>query len=223
MRYQLTITIDNAGLTALYAADLAIAIVKGVLGEPRPVVWQQFQPFEENAVSWSDDYGLFATATPLQPGAVILPNATTEDAAQMGWTYSFAQGQFTGAPGGPAEGYNALNQAGRTLGFGLMQRAGVNNVPVFAPVGATPLANEMVGVFTPVEAVLVFVAPLSRPGLVLAEIPATALPVALTPARPVAALGYDDATQTFQVIGETAPETFRSPRAIAGRLASKRS
>jgi len=152
-----------------------------------------------------------------------MPNSKTDGPAQKGWTYRFAQGQFAGAPGGLPQGYNALNRAGRTLGFGLMQQAGVNNVSVFAPLCATEVANDIVGVFLPVEAVVVFVSPLASAGLVLEEIPADALAVPPTPARPVAALGYRDATRTFYPIGETAAaETFGSPHAIAGPLASAR-
>jgi len=224
VRYQLSISIDNAGLGALYAGDLAVTIVKGALGEARPIVWQQFQPFEENAVAWTDEYDLFATTTPLQPGEVIFPNSITGGAANRGWTYAFAQGQFAGAPGGPGEAYSVLNRDGRPLGFGLMQRAGANNVPVFAPVAATMLDDGVTGSFLPVDAVLVFVSPLAGgAGLVLGEIPPGALAVALTPARPIATLGYRDATRTFFQIGESAAaEAFEPARAIAARLASTR-
>jgi hypothetical protein len=224
MQYQLNITIDNPGLSAIYAAGQAITIVKSVVSNPTsqgnlPIAWISFQPLAHNTVSWIENYNIYGTTTQLNAGATIVQTSVTGVPVQTGWIYTFAQGQFTGAQGGSTSTFNMNNQQGGMFNFGLSQQAIVNNVTVMAPLSAIPVLNNESATFTPEETVSVFLSNSINNGVVLSQVASNALAVTLTSQNATANIGFNDINNTFylsasaQVSAEAFARQLRSSRA----------
>ena len=223
MQYQLNIAIDPTGLSQIYAANQAITVVKSVVASPLasgnlPIAWINFQPLEENAVTWIESYNIYATTTSLTAGATIVQTSVTGVPVQTGWTYTFQQGQFTGSQGGSASTFNMTNQQTGMFNFGLSQQAMVNNVPVMAPLNAIPVLTGESATFTPEETVSVFLSNVVNNGVVLSQVASNALVVTLTSAHPAANIGFTDSSHSFYLA--SAPPM--SSDAFARRLRSSR-
>lgn len=222
MQYQLNIAIDSTGLNQIYAASQAVTLVKSVVSNPLatgnlPIAWVSFQPFLQNAVSWVENYNIYATTTTLSAGATIVQTSVTGAPALTGWTYTFEEGQFTGAQGGPAGTYNMTNEQQGMFNFGLSQQAMVNNVPVMAPLNAIPVLNNESASFTPQENVSVFLSNVVNNGVVLSQVASNALAVTLTSQSPTANIGFSDSTNTFYLLA-AAQETSLSLARRLGRF-----
>ena len=209
MQYQLNIAIDSNGLNAIYQAGLAVTLVKSVVASPLvqgnlPIAWVEFQPFQNNLVSWIENYHAYATTTTVQSGATIFMTSQTSTPVQTGWTYSFAQGQFSAAQGGAVGVYTVHNNTpGSTFSFGLAQQASINNVTTFAPLNAQPVPFNMDATFTPQEIISIFLSSYVNNGVVISQVASNALTVTLTSQHPTASIGYNDQQNSFYLIGQS--------------------
>ena len=150
------ISIGNAGLSAIYAANLAVTLARQFAqvvdaASQTIVAWQAFAPLQQNAVTWDDHFYCFATTTPLALGQVIAMNARSELPMQIGVVYEFAQGQFGyGQKAQNAAAYViANNTPGTIYGFGLAQSAVVNNVTNACAVLRRPRSVQSGDLFHP--------------------------------------------------------------------------
>jgi hypothetical protein len=203
MQYQLDIgTIDNIGLNTIYNTGQAITLVKSVVSNPLasgnlPIAWVEFQPFANNLVSWIENYYIYATTTLLQGGATIVMTSQTSTPVQTGWTYTFANGQFSSASGGAPGVFTVQNDYNGIINFGLAQYATVNNTSVFAPLNAIPVAYNQSVTFTPQENVSIFLSAYVNNGTVISQVAGNALPVTLTSQSPAANIGFNNSNNTF--------------------------
>jgi hypothetical protein len=207
MQYQLTIEIDPEGLQRITELGQCVTLVKRILPDPPfygslPIAWLTLAaPTEISVITWTENYSVYASTTPVQPGATISMPFQTPSAAQPGFTYTLENGVFS-----PTRGigttFGAANEQGRALAFGLAQAATVNDAPTFAPLNAVPVRNSGHVSFTPIEAISIF---LSNPnyGTVLSEVPPNALIMSLSSVAPAATIGFDDAGGTFYVASMT--------------------
>lgn len=224
MQYQLNIAIDSQGLSNIYAAGQAITIVKSVVSNPLasgnlPVAWLNFQPLEQNSVTWIENYNIYATSTQLNAGATIVQTSVTGAPVQTGWTYTFAQGQFTGAQGGSTGTFNMANQQGGMFNFGLSQQAIVNNVPVMAPLNAIPVLNNESATFTPKETVSIFLSNSVNNGVVLSQVASNALAVTLTSQNATANIGFNDGKNSFYLSASTQMTSIDFARRLRSSVA----
>ena len=203
MQYQLSIDIDSKGLSAIYAAGQTVTLVKSVTSNPvasgnLPVAWLAFSPLQTNIVTWIENYSIYASTTQLQSGATIMMTSVTPSSVQPGWTYTLQNGSFTGASGGGASTFNALNQMNTyPFNFGLAQQAYVNNVQTTAPLNAVPVLYTQTASFTPIETISVFLSSYTNNGVVISQVAGNALTVQLTSQSPSATIGFNDATNQF--------------------------
>ncbi|MDF7774509.1 hypothetical protein P1X14_04565 [Sphingomonas sp. AOB5] len=199
MDYQLNITIDPVGLNMIYGANLAVVMVRSWESDPDSpltIAWQMFQPLEMNQIDWSDSYQVYATNTQPLIGAQIEMMATAP--AQLGWSYTYADGQFTGSAGGSdPQGVEITNQQDPELGLGLVQAASVNNVQVEFPTSFLRVLGGESATITPYETITIFVAPMTNSGSVIQSPPPNALMVEFSPQSPTAQIGFNDATNSF--------------------------
>jgi len=221
MQYGLNISIDSTGLSRIYSSGQAVTIVKSVVSNPvstgnLPVAWISFQPLQENAVTWVENYNIYATTTLLSAGATIVQTSVTGTPVQTGWTYTFGQGQFTGATGGSTLTFNMSNQQQGSFNFGLSQQATVNNITINAPLNAIPVLYNEGATFTPQENVSIFLSNSVNNGVVLSQVASNALSVTLTSQNPTANIAFNDANNTFYLVGQTA----MTSEAFAMRLQS---
>ncbi|WP_437962986.1 hypothetical protein WME76_48150 (plasmid) [Sorangium sp. So ce119] len=222
MQYQVIIGIDSAGLHTIYRAGQAVTVIKCVGGQvmtPKsaatslPVAWLAFQPLQSNQVMWTETYYAYATTTALQAGAVIVMNSKTGSPAQPGWTYTFAQGQFTSASASGSDStFNVVNGQSNDFSFGLAQQATVNNIATVAPVDAMPVLLGEEAYFSPSTTVLLFLSSCTQSGTVLVGSPSSALAIRLSSQSPTATVGFNDATNQFYLV-RPAPRSRLHPPA----------
>jgi len=210
--YELDLSIDAKAVSSIVQAGQAITIVKAVTSfvmtadDSRrkatqnylPVAWLQFQPFENNTVTWTETYQIYASNTVLNTGALIQQLSSAQ--VQLGWIYTFEKNIFTGSKScDPLTTYNLENEQGATFNFGLSQQATVNNSQsAFAPLNAVPVLNNQQATFSPLETVYIFLSTYCGDGVVISHVPGQALAVTLTPQTPVAKnIAFNDTTNTF--------------------------
>jgi len=159
--YQLNININAADLSAVYAAKESIVLIKSVKGE-EPYAWVSFLPFEGNAVTWSDEYSIYATSQADSSGVVI--TSFTEQAALPAQNYNFSNdGTFSQPNAVPigANSYQITNQntSVPNLSFGLLQAANVNGTVISSnPINAQFVPQNQFAIFKPTNQVTIFLA-----------------------------------------------------------------
>lgn len=219
--YGLTIAIDDKSLEKIYGTNQSVTLVKRVgssAGRGSDVAWVTFKPFEKNAVTWVENYHIYATSTLLQDGAKIDLTSRTASPVQDGWMYRFEHGKFADTPGGKAGSFHVDNQQDDNINFGLAQAATVNNMTVFAPLNAVPVNRNQTASFTPIETVSIYLSSYQDNGVVISAVAGDALAVELTSENPTAAIGFNPLNNTFFIAGKNTP--LPSPRDYAlGRLA----
>lgn len=171
--YSLTLAIDPASLNQIYQANLNV-VVGQTVGSGVDVAWLVFRPFQENQVSWNDQAGLYASATPRLPGAILSLLSATGP-VESGFSYTFGASGAFGGPGAPPVSpgqYGAVNSYEGVLGpltFGLTLSAMVNGRPQNSlPVNAVPLAAGGQIALQPSSEVYVWLDATSQPMTVLA-------------------------------------------------------
>lgn len=203
MNYEINISIDSQGLKQIYGAGQSVTLVKSIVSNPasaNTIAWLSFAPLQENQITWMVDYYIYGTTTVLQSGATITMTSQTDTPVQAGWTYSFAQGMFTGASGAGTSFNVANNTSGGNFNFGLAQQAMINNVKTIAPLNAAAVLYNQTGSFTPQEIVSIFLSSYSNNGTVITSVAGNALAVTLSSAAPAANIGFNNSTNTFYPI-----------------------
>jgi len=228
MQYQLTIDIDSTGLTNIYNAGQYVTLVKSVgstTSAANSVAWVTFEPYQTNIVTWVENYYMYATTQSLQSGATIVMTSQTSSAVQTGWTYTFEQGQFTGATGGASGSFNGENQQANGVNFGLAQQANINGSISYAPLNAVPVNFNQNVSFTPMETVSIYLSSYSNNGVVISSVAGNALAVTLTSANPNALIGFNDTNNTFYLESVSAAALSHAEvatRRIGGRGKAER-
>lgn len=161
--YSLQLLIDPQDLALLYAAGQRITLAKATHSGPPNVAWLVFDPLQSNTVQWMEEYGLYASTTSLQQGAMIAQLAQSGMPAQSGASYSFTSAaMFNGPfPGGPPGAYRVQNDMPGSIypmpTFGLIQSAQVNGVYLAGkPVSAWPVLATQALTFTPANSIYIW-------------------------------------------------------------------
>lgn len=199
--YSLEIQFDDTGLKTLELADQYVTLIKSV-GRGRPVTWVSFRPMQNNLVTWTEEYSVYASTTQIQDGARIFTQSTRP--AVGGHTYTLRGGRFgDGSPGLAATEYGVANMDPHfsicdvpMITSGLYQGAVVNGANTASPLNAVAVPYYETAVYTPVERVLIFASSYQDNGLVISAVSSLALTVDLT-TRPNQAVHYATGTNQF--------------------------
>ena len=142
---------------------MRIVLAKPVGNSSPNVAWISFDPFEGNVVTWTEEYGLYASNSQLTSGATITKISSAPFPAQDGKYYSFrSDATFYGPNTGgdvPAVGsFRVFNEMPiseyPSLLFGLMQSARVNGKAAeFRPLNANVVPSGTKATFTPLTTV----------------------------------------------------------------------
>lgn len=144
-------TVDQ--LQLLYATGTNVVVAKSINGQAN-VAWQVFMPLQNNLLSWKEEYGIYASNTDIQNGAVLNQFTNTPSDATIGSMYILQPyGAITG-PAGPGypDAYTLTNQFNgkNYVTVGLYQNANVNGSDITRnAVSATPLLMQSTAVMTP--------------------------------------------------------------------------
>lgn len=191
--FELSIQFTGGDTQKVNSDGFVVSIVKGIHNsstDPKPL-WVGFPPFENNTISWHDEYGIYASPNPLKPETVITASSILYP-AKPGFVYPFADNVF-GLPTGTAQPgvYAVNNNAGKLLTFGLLQGVTVNGKEFEAnPVTAIAVQNQEEASISPSATISVFLHRKANLGTVVitTEGPVLTLDMA---ANPVQTIHYD--------------------------------
>lgn len=201
--YELDITFDQAGLSALSAAGQSVTIVKQSSGG-KPTAWITFTPQMTNVITWTEQYSVYSSTTNAQSGAVIITSSQATAIAGSSYTLNNAGYFNTGVAGavGPTQ-YQVINNDPNLLisgtamvTAGLVQGASVNGSTVLAPICAAGVLYNQTALFTPIETIQVYTSSYSNNGIVISQVAGNALTVQYT-TNPKASITYNDQQNQF--------------------------
>lgn len=130
--YTLRTSFTQQDLQRFYATGTNIVVAKPNGGGAPNVAWIVFRPLGENSMTWTDEYGIYASNTDLVAGAILNQMSRTAYPAEPAKTYELSPaGTFVGPGSNTQPGsYTAVNAYDNLpkgyLTFGLYQRAEVN-------------------------------------------------------------------------------------------------
>lgn len=160
----LNLEIDSQSLTLIRAAQERIILAKPVGNDNPNVIWQSFDPFASQSVTWTQQFGLYASEASIVNGASIR-KISEQAIAEQAHYYTFTPGaSFTGPYTDPSVGpgqYAAENAMPHSsypqLTFGLTQAATINGTAVAGqPLNAVQVLPQRFVTFTPITTVYVW-------------------------------------------------------------------
>ena len=196
-KLNINLTRDDV-LHILHKLKQKICIIKSVNGEMGNVVWQSLSPFEENSLSWEEEYSVYATLASEEGGAEIFKASSFE--AEAGSEYVLKDDVFSDNGDGTPDTYTVRNENNSDDQlFGLFQGVSVNgNDEEFNPLNAVRVGNNQKTTFTPIEKVSVFLHDSQDNGVILTEIYSDACEVDLTK-ETEQTLVFDRSNNTFGI------------------------
>ncbi|NYZ12810.1 hypothetical protein HL658_09625 [Azospirillum sp. RWY-5-1] len=201
--YSLILNFPHAAVDAINRAGQKVVLVKSVTGGGGRTAWVTFAPFQQNVVIWSGQYGIYASTSQIETGAMIT-QCSIVDPAQTGVEYPFQHNTFQSAAVpdtwtvSPTQ-YATGNENGGALTFGLRQAASVNGTRVITgPVNAVSVLPGQHAIFQPHERICVFVESNVDNGAVVSTVSSNSTTIDLTTTTSQTAT-YNAATGTFVV------------------------
>lgn len=160
----LTLSIDPKDLPIIRGAQQRITLAKPVGSDSSPnVVWLSIDPFQRTDVEWEEQYGIYASTTKIQEGALISKLSETDFPAQDGASYTYTPGAvFAGPSGSESKGTYAVQNdmpynSYPALTFGLTQSALINQGPAQRkPISASSVLATQFSAMTPFTTVFVW-------------------------------------------------------------------
>ncbi|MBD7912204.1 MULTISPECIES: hypothetical protein [Clostridium] len=178
-KYSLKAYIDTETVSSIYESGQKIVIVKKNDGPEANIAWVTFNPFEINNVTWESEYGLYASNTQMQSGAII--NTASYKIASVKNIYPFSNGVF-GSPVVDSSlndnEYGIINKARdyEHLTFGLAQNVIANSVVYEGnPINAKSVLYNQISSFIPHEKICIFIESKFDNGAVITHIRSNSL------------------------------------------------
>ena len=204
--YSLKFSIDGQGLQQMMGMSISISrTVKASGGNNMETAWISFQPAMQSTVSWAEDYYIYASTSPAQPGAVISLASTTNSPVQSNQLYTFDQrAVFSSSSAQTGGAFEVSNQQSPSQNWtmGLAQSAHVNGaMKQLAALNAMDVPYATNASFTPTENVSIWLSSFTTDGTVIAQTSGGALAVSLNPKQTTANIGFDNSMNSFVLKG----------------------
>jgi hypothetical protein len=202
MVYTLNLSATKEQLERFYESQSYFVVAKST-GEAEPnVLWQVFRPLAHNAITWEEQYGIYASTTFINNKAKILQMSETEYPAVPGAEYTLLDSGVFGKPRGGEKGgtYVATNSytTKPMLTFGLFQSASINEEQVSGnAISAVPVLLTSTAKMTPYTTLNVWVQSEARSNTVVTEVTSPRTAVTFGGDKPEASLAYDSASGHF--------------------------
>jgi hypothetical protein len=201
--YKLNVLFSSKDVGTIFDASEKVVLLKKA-SAGTPVAWVTFQPFEQNYISWTEEYAIYASNKQIQSGATI--DKLSEVASIPKQLYTFNRGTF--AP--PVSGtdfqdgqYVTTNKMNGydTLVFGLAQEVECNgNIIPGSPINAAIVPLNQTAKFTPYETITIFLEANINNGTVVTDIISTSLDVTFGGSITEITVQYDSSIGGFKQI-----------------------
>ncbi|WP_046244120.1 hypothetical protein [Hymenobacter terrenus] len=161
MDFSLNVAFTNEQLQILYATGTNVIIAKPTQGGSPNVAWLAFKALNANTISWAEEYGIYASTSAVQNGAVLTQLSSVPVPAADNKLYSLElSGVITGPDsGGQAGSFSLLNQYANApyMTVGLYQNANVNGTDILNnAVSAAPVLLQSTASMTPFTTVYIW-------------------------------------------------------------------
>jgi hypothetical protein len=198
--YSLNLNIDQSDLQNLMASGSKVVIGKQI--GARNVAWIVFSPLSVNSVTWVEEYGIYASNTPLHDGATIVQMSNLPASPGTKYVLS-ASGTLTAqGAGAPAGSYSVSNQnytTGSSVTCGLSQNANVNGSQLNGnAASAAAVLLQTTTVISPSPSVVVWVQAGIQSSTVVTSVQAPQTQVSFAGGVTQASLAYDGNSGTFR-------------------------
>jgi hypothetical protein len=177
--YTLDLDITPQDLDVIQRAGQRIVLAKPVGGGKPNVAWVSFDPFQHNEVTWTEEFGMYASTTEKQHGASISKMSESPFPAADGTSYTFSSSANFEGPRtetSVSKGvYKVENEMPSSrypsLQFGLLQEAKVNNQNAgLQPLNIASVPAENSATFTPITTVYAWLEADIESGTVITEV-----------------------------------------------------
>jgi hypothetical protein len=183
-------------------SNLVVAKPSASGGAPN-VAWVVYAPWENNTMTWAEEYGIYASTASLVNGALLTQMSRSEFPALDGKTYPFTPNGAFGAPeqgGQPGSFYafNAYQNATGYLTFGLFQDALINGTPASGnAISAAPVLYNSTAQMTPFTTIYLWVQSQVQSNSVVTLVTSPMTKVTFGGGVTSISLAYDSQTGTF--------------------------
>lgn len=200
--YQLEISFSDEQLDTLFTTKSNVIVAKPTGGSSTNVAWQVFQPFENNSVTWSEEYGIYVSNTKISNGATLTQMSSTSGNAQMDTTYTMQPSAIITGPadGGTDDAFTLVNKYANLpyLTVGLYQNAVVNGVLVKGnAISAVPTLYQSTAVMTPFTTVYLWLQSEVSSNTVVSVVTSPMTQLTFGGGVNEISVSYDSATGTF--------------------------
>ena len=159
--YRLDISFTNEQLEIIEATNTKVIVAKPTSGNEPNVAWQTFHPFQDNSLSWTEEFGIYTSSTEIAHGAQLQQLSNTPIGAVTNMLYTLNNAGVIAGPveGGTQNAFSLVNgyRSKKYVTVGLFQDARVNGVEIIGnATSAAPVLLASTAVMTPFTTVYVW-------------------------------------------------------------------
>lgn len=159
--FRLNAAFTDEQLGVLYATGTNVIVAKPTADGNPNVAWQVFKPMQANTLSWSEEYGIYASTSGINNGAVLSQLSSTKLGSAMNKLYTLEDSaQMSGpATGGKANSFALCNKYSPKpyMTVGLYQDANVNGTDIAGnAISAVPVLLASTAIMTPYTTVYIW-------------------------------------------------------------------
>eukprot|EP00731_Ephydatia_muelleri_P014003 Em0007g1313a len=175
-----------------YSLCLSKGTVDSAISDPLPLIWVAKQPFQDNSITWTENYNYYASDSSVQAGANIEQTSYTVDGISLNTPYQFIEGAFQvgGAAQPSATEYVVENDNGAQVILGVSQSVQLDGKTVSSPIFGQSVDNGLQVSYQPQEVISVFLQRKATNGQMISSTGSQVTIVSLSPANPSAKLTY---------------------------------
>jgi hypothetical protein len=148
-------------LEVIHRTGTNVIVAKPSGGTAPNVAWQVFKPWEDNTLSWTEDYGIYASTASLEHGAELIQLSSIPSPAESGLVYTLEPSGIISGPasGGTADSFTLVNKFlyKSSVTVGLYQDAVLNGTEIIGnALSAAPVLLASTSVITPYTTVYIW-------------------------------------------------------------------
>lgn len=201
--FKLYTSFTNEDLEIFFLTGTNIVVAKSFFGFDPNVAWLVYRPLNKNEMTWTEDYGIYASNTEIINGNMIFQNAQTPFPAETGKIYTMSPSGAFGAasPGGIPGTYSIFNDYANDKGhltFGLYQNANINGEDFTCyPVSALTTLYKFKVVWMPMNTIYLWPQSQLKSNTIVTTITSQITKIMLSDFSPEISLQYDRSSGKF--------------------------
>ncbi|HIJ84245.1 MAG: hypothetical protein HW380_2682 [Magnetococcales bacterium] len=211
--FTLNINFTSSDIQLFYQTGTNLIIAKAIKGDANTpsAVWQVIRPMEANSVTWTEQYGIYASKNQIDAGTAVTKMASTGIPAVPGRIYDLTPAGTLAiqSQGNDANAFTVVNDyqtATQMMTIGLYQAANVNGIDVTGNVtSAAAVIYKFKAVITPINTVYMWLQSSTKGNSTLKGVFSPMTVVPFSDVVTIISMQYDPQTALFFSAGSNAP------------------